>query len=172
MNDRTVPTKTDFILERLDRSIRYSQTSSSWYRNVYFATSIATLTLSVLITIVAGWKPPPFDVDVANVVLVLGALITVISGWGLFFSPKNSWLIYALYLNRLRALKLKMEFAKLSPHIEADEKFALESYAEYQAILDAQNKAWLDLRSTTEPTSQTRETTGSPNPGSSPPPIN
>jgi hypothetical protein len=165
MDDKpTAPkNKVDFISDKLDGHIRTFSSAVTWYRNVYFGTSIATLVLSAFITIVAGWKqdPPPFKVE--NAILILGALITVVSGWGLFFSPKNSWLIFAASLNRLRALKSKIEFLKASPStVDSDEKSALDIYAEYQAVLDAQNKAWLDLRSTSEPTLQDTRGKGPP----------
>jgi hypothetical protein len=146
--------KVDFISKELKERIPSFHGSVDWYRHVYFVTSMATLILSGLITVLAGWKrdlPPELD----NAVLILSALITVVSGWGLFFSPKNSWLIYAATLHRLRALQSKMEFMKAPPATtDGDERFASEIHAEYQATLDAHNKAWLDLRSAAVPTLQ------------------
>jgi hypothetical protein len=137
-----------YVLKKLDDYIGSFHGSVAWYRRVYFFTSLATLIFSGLITIIVGWKPEfQIGVRTENLVLVLGALITIVSGWGFFFSPKESWLIYASSLNRLRALKTKIEFLNTSPDaFKSNEKLASEGYAEFQAVFDAHNKAWLELR--------------------------
>ncbi|MGA2606183.1 MAG: SLATT domain-containing protein [Terriglobia bacterium] len=155
MDTNTLPAspkeKVDYVSGRLDDSIRSFQSATTWYRHVYFYTSMATLLLSGAITVIAGWKLETHaGVNTNNVVLILAALITVASGWGMFYSPKDSWLIYASSLNQLRALKMKMEFMKTNPSaFEQDEKLPYGLYEELQAIFDAHNKAWLELRVTT-----------------------
>lgn len=157
---KTEPTapqdKVGYVSERLDGYIRSFHSSVAWYRRVYFYTSMVTLVFSGLITIIAGWKPElQIGVKTENLVLILAALITIVSGWGMFFSPKDSWLIYASSLNRLRALKTKLEFMKANPSVfDNDDKLASELYAEFQAIFDAHNKAWLELRAAPNPALQ------------------
>lgn len=145
--------KIDYICGKLDGYISSFHSSVAWYRRVYFYTSMATLLFSGLITVIAGWKPElQIGVKTENLVLILAALITVVSGWGMFFSPKDSWLIYASSLNRLRALKTRIEFMKANPStFGQDDKLASELYEEFQAIFDAHNKAWLELRAAPNP---------------------
>ena len=139
----------DRLSHKLDGHIRSFRRSAAWYRYVYFATAMSTLILSALITVISGWNSSSSKFDQGHIVLVLGALSTVVSGGGFFFSPKNSWLIFAASINRLRALRSKIEFVKMLPeHIDSDKELA-EFYSEYQAIMDMQNTAWLDLREST-----------------------
>ena len=141
--------KIDYICDRLESHEKTFGNSAVWYRRVFFWTSIFTLLLTGMITVIAGFQTTPeFNHQVQqDIILVLGAIATIVSGWGLFFSPKDSWLIYATSLNRLRALRSKIQFLKSSPStIKSDEQFASEIYAEYQAIMDAHNKTWLALR--------------------------
>jgi hypothetical protein len=148
--------KLEYITAKLDSHIRSFQSSVNWYRGVSFYTSMATLMFSGLITIITGWKPElRVGIKTENLVLILAALITVVSAWGMFFSPKDSWLIYASSLNRLRALKAKIEFTKREPDfVKAADARALALYDEYQAIFDAHNKAWLELRTTSNPSTK------------------
>ncbi len=152
--------KVDYVWGRLDDYIHSFSSTATWYRRVYFYTSMATLLFSGLITVIAGWKTKPVSgvesgFESGNSVLILAALITIVSGWGMFFSPKDSWLIYTSSLNRFRALKTKIEFMKANPSsLEQDEKLALSFYEEFQAIFDAHNKAWLELRAITNQTIQ------------------
>lgn len=141
-------TNLDFILERLEHNIRSFQSSADRYRRVYFYTSMATVVFSGLISVIAGWKPELWvRIRTENLILVLATLITILSGWGMFFSPKESWLIYASSLNRLRALKTKIDFLKTSADlIKGQDAESSELYKEYQAIFDDHNKSWLQLR--------------------------
>jgi len=125
--------KIDYICKRLESHEKTFGNSAVWYRRVFFWTSIVTLLLTGMITVIAGIQTTPeFPHQVQqDSILVLGAIATIVSGWGLFFSPKDSWLIYANSLNRLRALRSKIQFLKSSPStIKSDEQFASETYAE------------------------------------------
>jgi hypothetical protein len=98
-----------------------------------------------------------------NVVLVLSTFLTVVTGYGLFFSPKNSWLIFASSSNRLRALRGKIEFAKVVPNTPVDEdKLARDSYAELQTILGDTNEAWLNLRMSSTPSMTANQAPAAP----------
>jgi hypothetical protein len=74
-------------------------------------------------------------------------LASIVSGFGFFYSPKQSWLISVTTSNRLKALKSKIEFSGL----DEDRDIVRAFHDEYQAILDIQNKAWLELRSEAPP---------------------
>jgi hypothetical protein len=141
--------KIDYISSKLENHMRSFDSSAFWYRRIYFWTSMGTLTISGLITVVAGWNvSSEYTAVQRHITLVLGAVATVVSGWGLFFSPKDSWLICATSLNRLRSLNSKIDFMKSLPStVDTDQQLASEVYAEYQAIMDDHNKAWLALRS-------------------------
>jgi hypothetical protein len=150
MEAATPNSKVDYISTRIDKSIDTFDKSAAWYRRIYFNTSISTLLLSATITVIAGWKQVPFATE--NPILVLSALSTVVSGWGLFFSPRNSWLICASSLNRLRRLRGRIAFMMAPPTSQQiDEKTASELYSELQKIFDDHNTAWLELRSKSVP---------------------
>lgn len=123
--------------------------SVNWYRRRYYVATMSAVLLSALITLIAGWKPNlSIGVDGSNIVLILGAISTVISAWGAFFSPKESWGVYASTLNRLRALQAKIDFLTLEPKpLTATSDSIAELFQEYQSILDAHNKALFELRS-------------------------
>ncbi len=154
MDDVLAHGKTELILRQLKERIDSFESKSIWYRRTYFITSIGLLLISAAVTVIAGWKPP--SADTTNIVLVLSTLLTVLSGYGLFYSPKNSWLIFASSTNRLRALRGKIEFMRADQISSQDEdKLARESFAEFQTILDETNKAWLDLRTGAAPSTVT-----------------
>jgi hypothetical protein len=142
-------TKLTYIEDQVKARIASFHGSVGWYRRRYFAATMSTVCLSAMITLIAGWKPAPsLGVDASNVILVLGAISTVASAWGAFFSPRESWLVYASTLSRLRALQARIDFVTREPNsITPGSEFAADLFQEYQTILDAHNKAWFELRS-------------------------
>ncbi len=124
--------------------------SVKWYRRRYQIATMATVVLSAIITVVAGLQTASgLDSPRNELILVLGALSTVVSAWGALFSPRESWLVYAATLNRLRALQTKLEFMTKEPDALTEASDAVHAlFAEYQSIIDTHNRTWLDLRST------------------------
>jgi hypothetical protein len=153
----------EFVLGKLAAHIDSFDGKATWYRWVYFATSIAALVISAAVTVVAGWKhalppDPTANEQTTNIVLVLSSFLTLLTGYGFFFSPKNSWLLFAAAANRMRALKGKIEFRQADPDPPADEhKLARQFYCELQAILDDTNNGWLDLRRAPAPSTTISE---------------
>jgi hypothetical protein len=120
--------------------------SVKWYRSRYYASTISAVVLSGVITVIAGWKPTLGDWS-SNVILLLGALSTIVSAWGAFFSPKESWLLYARTLAKLRALQLRMQFTFAeNPNASRDDGEIQDYFEKYQAIHDEHNKEWLEIR--------------------------
>jgi hypothetical protein len=153
VNDQQIGSSTSdqlaYLTKELRDRIKSFHSSVAWYRRRYYLATMSTVVLAALITIVAGWKPSlALGINENNVTLVLGALTTVISAWGAFFSPRESWLIYASTLNRLRVLEAKIDFLKVSSSQTSLGDGAITAlFQEYQSTLDAHNKAWLELRS-------------------------
>jgi hypothetical protein len=164
--------KMEFLLKELKGHIGSFSNKASWYRRVYFGTSMAALIISAAITVIAGWKhagPPDPAMQAAladhtsNYVLLLGSSLTVLTGYGFFFAPKNSWLLFAAAVNRMRALRGKIEFMQANPSPPEDEqKRADEFHSELQAILDDTNSGWLDIRKASAPPSTSKEATAAP----------
>jgi hypothetical protein len=165
--------KMEFVLKELKRHIGSFDSKASWYRRVYFGTSMAALIISAAITVIAGWKhagptDPAMQAMLAdrtsNYVLLLGSLLTVLTGYGFFFAPKNSWLLFAAAVNRMRALRGRIEFMQTNPGPPEDEqKRTDEFHSELQAILDDTNSGWLDIRkASAPPTTPSKEATAEP----------
>ena len=135
-----------YLDSQLTARIASFHDSVKWYRRKYFTTSMSAVILSGLITVLAGWKGELLPGNVIqNVILFLGALTTVVSAWGAFFSPKESWHLYAMTLTKLRALQAELIYKRTPPNeinAEIDKLFE-----RYQAILDEHNRAWLEVRS-------------------------
>ncbi|MFO0794356.1 MAG: SLATT domain-containing protein [Candidatus Brocadiaceae bacterium] len=141
--------KLAYIEEHFHAAFDSFHSSVGWYRRRYFFATMSAVLLSAVITLIAGWKPGgSLGVHASNVILVLGAISTVVLAWGAFFSPRESWLVYASTLNRFRALQARIDFLKREPDAltTASDSIA-ELFQEYQSILDAHNKAWFELRS-------------------------
>ncbi len=150
--------KIAYLLDELDKHLGTFDRKANWYRGVYFSTSMVLLLLSGLIAVIAGWKSQDAD-QASRVILVLGTLSTIVAGYGMFFSPKESWLLCATTSNRMRGLKAKIEFMEIDLKTPEDaDKLAAECHAELQAILDAQNEAWLNLRSPSLPATSSSRT--------------
>lgn len=135
------------LAKELDARARQFHESVKWYRNRFYLSTLSTVLLSAVITVIAGWKPALSDWS-SNAILVLGALSTLVSAWGAFFSPRESWLLYARTLAKLRALQLRIQFAftEKSP-TDPNDPSVQEFFETYQAIHDEHNKSWLELRS-------------------------
>jgi hypothetical protein len=147
------PNKLAYIEQQLKARIASFHASVGWYRRRYFGATMSTVLLSGVITLIAGWKPAElFGVHASNVILVLGAVSTVIAAWGAFFSPRESWLLCASTLNRLRALQARIDFLSREPGALAPASDSVaELFQAYQSILDGHNKAWFELRSKPNP---------------------
>jgi hypothetical protein len=109
---------------------------------------MVSVILSAIITVISGWGIQKIGVITSQqIILVLGVLITVISTWGAFFSPKESWHLYADTLHKLRALQAELEFETcLKSNIADDEEKLKASFNRYQEILRQHNQAWIELR--------------------------
>lgn len=138
-----------FLEAQISESIAAFESSSNWYRKRYYLSSIGTAALSAIITIIAGWSVSfeTAKVDSNDIILVLGAITSVLTVWGAFFSPKETWLMYAENLNDFRKLRAKIEFLKHGTDtITTHDCKSL--FEEYQHIHDKANATWLDLRKT------------------------
>ena len=154
-------TELDYIMQQTEARIKTFQYAVTWYRRRFFVATMSSVVLSALITLIAGWKHVVIsfyviEIDSTNLILILSAVVTIVSTWGAFFSPKESWLIYASTLNNLQALKSELEFLKISTNQPTSEKLS-QLFEKYQSILATHNKAWLELRSSTK-----KETNNSP----------
>jgi hypothetical protein len=112
---------------------------------------MSTVVLSAVITVLAGLKlsyvsaHPLVRELVEFAILALGATVTVVSAWGAFFAPKESWLLMAGTLNRMRALQARMEYEIAStPNASAEVLKGI--FDDYQKILDEHNQKWEALR--------------------------
>jgi hypothetical protein len=133
-------------MNEIDVRARQFHNSVKWYRGRYYASTISAVVLSGIITIIAGWKPNLGDWS-SNVILLLGAFSTIISAWGAFFSPRESWLLYAQTLAKLRALQVRMQYSFANDPSASHSDAEINEYFEtYQAIHDAHNKLWLEIR--------------------------
>ena len=142
-------TSLSYIESQISKSISAFESSSNWYRRRFYVASLSASILSAFITVIAGWsnKIDLTVIDSNDVILVLGAITTVITVWGAFFSPKETWLMYAENLNKFRALSAKIDFLKNSPAGLSEEQ-TQELFNEYQYIHDSANSTWLNLRNT------------------------
>lgn len=147
-------TELEYIMQETEARIKKFQYAVTWYRRRFFAATMSSVVLSGLITLIAGWKHIVISfyfvqIDSSNLILILSGFVTIVSTWGAFFSPKESWLIYASTLNNLQALKSELEFLKISTNQPTSEKLN-QLFEKYQSILATHNKAWLELRSSTK----------------------
>jgi hypothetical protein len=107
--------KLAYLGSRLAERATILHSSVAWYRRRHYTATMSTVVFSGGITILAGWKPE-LGSWATNLILGLGALTTVVSAWGAFFSPRDSWLLYANTLGRLRALQADVEFMTRPPN--------------------------------------------------------
>jgi Protein of unknown function (DUF4231) len=124
-----------------------SRQSPTGYRSRYYVSTVSTVLLSGVITAIAGWKPTLGD-RASNVILLLGAISTLVSAWGAFFSPRESWLLYAQTLAKLRALQVRLRFRYPDDSLRAGSEAEVDEFFEkYQAVHDEHNRRWLEVRS-------------------------
>ena len=136
-----------YLMTEIDVRTKQFHGSVKWYRGRYYVSTISAVVLSGVITVIAGWKPTLGD-GASNVILILGAVSTLVSAWGAFFSPRESWLLYAQTLAKLRALQVRMQFYfSTSSSAAASEAEVNEFFEKYQAIHDEHNRTWLEVRS-------------------------
>ena len=144
----TAQDKASYVGGLLAERISRLHSSEGWFRTRYYITRMSTVVLSGVVTVLAGLKAGGVWGDRVNtLILVLGAASTIISAWGAFFSPRESWHLYALTLGKLYALKAKLEFESLEGNPdEAHKEFTGQVFAEFQQIMDSHNQQWLALR--------------------------
>jgi len=149
--DEQLPSQNDslhYLEDEILARIKNFNQSAKWYRRRYYATTMSAILLSGAITVIAGWRPNPHGNWPSNLILALGAASTVIAAWGAFFSPRETWLLYAQTLNKLKSLRAQIEYTVRSPVSIPDAKPRIDTFfARYQAIVDEHNKQWLDIRS-------------------------
>ena len=138
----------DYLHRQIAERLARLESSIKWYRQMHFYGHMATVLLSLMITVIAGmkslWKVGP---QASDVVLVLGALVTVASTWAAFFSPKESWHLNARTYSRLRGLQAQLEFSELAPKFDHSVSTTFsDGFSEYQKILDSHNEQWQNVR--------------------------
>lgn len=138
----------DYLHRQIAERLARLEASTRWYRALYVRGQMATVVLSALIAVVAGLKSVSLAGGAASdAVLVLAALVMAASAWAALFSPRESWHLNAATYTQLRALQARLEFAERgSAFGQRQEQVLAEVFAEYQAIIDAYNRHWQELR--------------------------
>ena len=139
----------DYLRDKLNQRITVLHGSVGWFRRRYYMATMSAVVLSASITIVAGMEGDWVNKYFAkNLVVAMGALSTVLSAWGAFFSPRDSWHLYADTLAKLRGLQARLAFtAANSGGVKLDPTETTKFFDEYQAILIAHNTRWAEIRS-------------------------
>lgn len=134
-----------YVLAEINDRLRRSSHSVAWYRSRHFLWQMSSVTLSGVVTILAGLKLEVWGR--ADLILVISAISTVVAAWGAFFAPKDLWHLNSETFGKVRTLQAKIEFNQRDPEFAQRENvFAQEAFAEYQAIVEEHNQRWLQTR--------------------------
>ena len=134
-----------YVRGELEARLHRLDSSTMWYRNRYYIWQMSGVTLSGIVTLLAGLKLQVWGR--ADLILVVSALSTVVSAWGAFFAPKELWRLNAETYGKLRALHARIEFFEREPNFNAREAaFAQEAFTEYQKIVGEHNQEWSRIR--------------------------
>ncbi len=149
MTQEETTSQFEYVASEIKKRADAFHSSVAWFRRRHYVAQMGTVLLSAVVTVLAGIKTTDTSALIPNVILVLGATITVVSAWGAFFSPRESWLIYASTLSRLRALQTKVEFASRNSNQTPTPSTGAQQFLdEYQKILDDHEQRWQELRKT------------------------
>lgn len=110
----------------------------------------ALVVISAVITVLSGLKLHASDkyaVEISTCILVLGAVSTVSAFFGSFLSPQQLWLVNQDSYNKMRALQARIELEELGTKFpDQRDALVLKWFEQYQAILDDQNRRWIEIR--------------------------
>jgi Protein of unknown function (DUF4231) len=154
-----------FLRAELDRQQQRFTRRRRRDKRKAFALQMATVVLSATITVLLGLRVDTgLQRALANIALVLGALVTVLAAMEAFFNHRGLWVTRTITLRRLEQLRLQVDY-RLAGLADGEVEPAVVDglLARLNQIVAADQKAWLQLRSTeaqaTAPTHDT-ETSG------------
>jgi hypothetical protein len=129
-----------------DRITRFSG-SSTFYNRGSLVQTILTAVLGAVTTFLIGVNQIYKFSWIAVLALLAAGATTISAAWLGWFGFRKLWVGYQVALNRLRALRSAIRYAKAASDGDLPQADIDEYYHRYQAILDDLNQQWEAVRS-------------------------
>ena len=139
--------KLQFLLEHLHSQIEVFERRRRRNKRRAFWLKIATVALSVTITILLGihTENPSVKLFCSNAALVIAGSVSILGAWDAFFNHKELWIRYKRTANELKGLQSVVEYRSKSEN-GISEKDADALFIEFETILRQTNADWQQMR--------------------------
>jgi hypothetical protein len=150
MTEEVPKTQLEYLKHQISARLWSFNDDATYYGNRSKRSQGTLVVISAVITVLSGLRlhaTDKYGLEISTCILVLSAVSTVSAFFGSFLSPQQLWLVNQDSYNKMRALQARIELAELGTKFpEERDKLVQDWFKQYQAILDDQNRRWLEIR--------------------------
>jgi hypothetical protein len=150
MAEGNTETQLDYLKRQISDRLGSFDSDAYYYGRRSKFSQGTLVVISAVITVLSAIKVHASDkcaVGISIFIVILGAASTVGAFFGSFLAPQQCWILNQDSYNKMRALQARIELEERGTTF-SDQQDALvqEWFKQYQAILDDQNRRWIEIR--------------------------
>jgi hypothetical protein len=137
----TTNNQLSYLLDCINKNIDGTNSSRIFYRTKAFRMFMVSTIISGVITVLLGLNLSEFEEEIRICALALTTVNTIINAYNTFFSNKELWVSNNVANNKLKHLRLDLEYTeKEGTPVAAEQLLAFKKT--FQDILDELNSTW------------------------------